>query len=232
MTEVFRAIQAIEHRIAAACVSSGRAENTVRLLLATKTINDHRLQQAIDAGKHLFGENRVQELVAKAKKLSDLNVEWHMIGALQTNKVKAALEVVSCVQSVDRVTLAAELELQCQRLHRSVEVLVEVNTSNESSKHGCAPHDVESILEYIKGMPHLRVRGFMTIGANVDDESTVRSCFAILRKLSENARSAGLVPDDATVLSMGMSTDLEWAIAEGSTMVRVGSAVFGDRSLI
>lgn len=232
MTELSENIFAIKQRISRACHLCGRSEESVRLLLATKTVNDERLIQALDAGVNLFGENRVQELVPKAHSLAGHMVEWHMIGALQTNKVKAALEVVTCVQSVDRATLAAELERQCQRLHRSVEVLVEVNTSSESSKHGCSPQDAESLLECIQDLPHLRVRGFMTIGANVSDEGAVRSCFATLRTLSEHARTAGLVPADATELSMGMSTDLEWAIAEGSTMVRVGSAVFGDRRIV
>lgn len=229
MTDVAAAITQTRERIAKACALAGRDAGDVRLMLATKTVHPERLRQAIACGEYLFGENRVQELAGKAQALADVHVEWHMIGHLQTNKVKAALEVATCIQSVDRLSLVQELHRQCERLGRMANILVEVNVSGEASKHGCAPANVDALLEAIAALPTLRVGGFMTIGANTDDERVVRHGFSQLRRIAHDARSRGLVPASATVLSMGMSSDMEWAIAEGSTMVRVGSAVFGER---
>lgn len=198
-------------------------------MLASKTVAPERIREAIACGVRLFGENRVQELLPKAQALADEPLEWHMIGHLQTNKVKAVLDVATCIQSLDRSRLAAEIHKLCQTHERSIDVLIEVNVSGEESKYGCAPTDVDDLLDAVAAMPTLRVRGFMTIGANTTDERTVRHGFAMLRTIGEGARARGVVPADATELSMGMSADMEWAIAEGSTMVRVGSAVFGQR---
>jgi len=198
-------------------------------MLATKTVAPTQLRQAIACGEHLFGENRVQELVPKAQALAQEAPEWHMIGHLQTNKVKAVLDVATCIQSVDRSRLAIEIHRLCLLQERSVDVLIEVNVSGEESKYGCAPTGVDSLLDEVAALPTLHVQGFMTIGANTTDERTVRDGFAMLRAIGERARARGVVAPNATVLSMGMSTDMEWAIAEGSTMVRVGSAVFGER---
>ncbi|MCU0330116.1 MAG: YggS family pyridoxal phosphate-dependent enzyme [Candidatus Kapabacteria bacterium] len=215
--------------IAAAAESAGRQQSDVRLLLATKTVQPDRLREAALAGARLFGENRVQEALPKIEPLLDCDIEWHMIGHLQTNKVRDALRFASCIHSVDRESLVLALQKECLRLGRTCDVLVEVNTSGEANKHGIAPDDVGRLLDAIAATPELRLRGFMTIGAHSDDEGTVRACFASLRRISERATAEGRVTGGPPVLSMGMSGDLAWAIAEGSTLVRVGSAIFGQR---
>lgn len=216
-------------RIATAAESAGRQHESVRLLLATKTVPPDRLREAVAAGAHLFGENRVQEALPKIEPLSDCAIEWHMIGHLQTNKVRDALRFATCIQSVDRESLVLELQKESLRVGRVCDVLVEVNTSREASKHGIEPGNVGRLLDAVAATPELRLRGFMTIGALSDDEGIVRDCFASLRRISERATAEGRVTGGPPVLSMGMSGDLAWAIAEGSTMVRVGSAIFGQR---
>lgn len=215
-----------------ACSRVGRPTTDVQLLLATKTQPVDVLREAVACGEVLFGENRVQELIAKASALTDLPIMWHFIGHLQSNKVKDAVRYSSCIQSVDRPSIVEALHSEVMKSQRTMDVLIEVKTASEDTKHGCAPEHVEELLTLIAARPSLRVRGFMTIGSFSDDERLVRACFAQLRTISEDARSRGLVPADSTTLSMGMSGDLEWAIAEGSTMIRAGSAVFGARNPI
>lgn len=216
-------------RIAAACHSCERPLDAVRLMLATKTQTSDTLRQAVACGEHFFGENRVQELVPKYDTLSELPITWHFIGHLQTNKVKDVVGRASCIQSVDRQSLAEAIHHECTKKQTSIDVMIEVNTSFEESKHGLHPESVPAFVDMIAAYPTMRVRGFMTIGANVDDEATVRNGFSMLRDLRE--KSLHVLPE-ATELSMGMSHDLEWAIAEGSTIVRVGSAVFGQRPIV
>lgn len=222
-------LDAVRARIRHACTQASRAEDDVRLLLASKTQPPAILRQVAEMGCTLFGENRVQEALTKVEVLADLNISWHFIGHLQSNKVRDVLRFASCIESVDRLSLAEALDKELQRLGRTVDVYVEVNTSLEASKHGVAPSEAFQLLKMLGGFDTLRVRGLMTIGALTDDEAVVRACFAKLRGISQHAIEEGLLESDATGLSMGMSSDLELAIAEGSTLVRVGSAVFGSR---
>ncbi|MBI2793922.1 MAG: YggS family pyridoxal phosphate-dependent enzyme [Ignavibacteria bacterium] len=140
------------------------------------------------------------------------------------------LSVATCIQSVDRIPLAEEIAKHCLSLNQHIDVMVEVNTSGEESKFGCKPEEVDAILESVQAKTRLHVRGFMTIGALSTDEATVRKCFSTLRSIRDSAIQRGMIPSTAFELSMGMSHDLDWAIAEGSTMIRVGSAIFGSRS--
>lgn len=217
-------------RIAVSCELTGRELQDMRVLLATKDQSAEAVRQAVRAGLHLCGENKVQDLVKKAREMAADDVVWHFIGHLQTNKVKDCLDVATCIQSVDRIPLVEELEKQCVNLNRHVDVMLEVNTSGEASKFGCKPEEVDAIIESIQSRPRIHIRGFMTIGALSSDEATVRKCFGLLRSIRDSAIQRGLIPETAFELSMGMSHDLEWAIAEGSTMIRVGSAIFGDRA--
>jgi len=153
-------------------------------------------------------------------------VSWHFIGHLQSNKVRDALRFATCIESVGTVSLAMALDKELQRQGRALDVYIEVNTSGEASKHGANPDEVGVLLSALKGLETLRVRGFMTIGALSEDEEVVRRCFSRLRDIRDASIASGQVSGDATELSMGMSSDLEWAIAEGATIVRVGSAVF------
>lgn len=215
-------------RLHVACEQNGRDLADMRVLLATKGQTPETIREAVHAGLHLCGENKVQELVPKAAALADVDIVWHFIGSLQTNKAEDCVKVASCIQSVDRISLADELEKVCQKLQRHLDIMIEVNTSAEDTKHGAAPTEVDALLEHIKGLKRLHVRGFMTMGALSGTERRVRQGFASLREIRDKAIAQSLVPASAFELSMGMSTDLEWAVAEGSTMIRVGSAVFGN----
>ena len=217
-------------RLAVACEQNGRDRHDMRVLLATKDQSAELIREAVQAGLHLCGENKVQELVKKSEAMKGDDVVWHFIGHLQTNKVKECISIATCVQSVDRNALVDELEKQCIALNKHLDIMVEVNTSGETSKEGCSPTEVDPLLEYIASKPRLHMRGFMTIGANTNVEATVRKCFATLRTIRDSAIQRELIPAHAIELSMGMTSDLEWAIAEGSTMIRVGSGIFGSRS--
>lgn len=223
-------IHHVRERIRLACAQAGRDPHHVRLVLATKTVDPERLREAYEAGEHLFGENRAQEALVKYDALLDLDIEWHFIGHLQSNKVRDVLRFATCIQSVDRPSLVDAIDDECEKRGEGIDVLIEVNASGEESKHGCAIDEVDALLEHVRRATWLNVRGFMTIGALSDDERVVRACFARLRAIRDNAIARDLVPADALELSMGMSGDLDLAIAEGSTMVRVGSAIFGART--
>jgi PLP dependent protein len=220
-------IQELRERIVLATAKYGRTDLPVELMLATKTQPIDILEEAVAAGCTLFGENRAQELVTKAPQLMAHNVQWQFIGSLQTNKVKDVLRYSRCIQSVDRLSLVQEL---AKHPASAITVMVEVNTSGEPNKAGCEPEAVPELLGSIAEVPHVYVAGFMTVGALSRNEHVVRSCFSALRTIRDTSIEQGFVTRGAQGLSMGMSSDLEWAIAEGSTMVRVGSAVFGDRA--
>ncbi|PZF79589.1 YggS family pyridoxal phosphate-dependent enzyme [Jiangella anatolica] len=227
MPEIRDNLAAVRSRLDAACAAAGRAPDEVEVLLATKTQPAARIAAAIAAGARLIGENRVQELAEKDAELADLPCERHFIGHLQSNKVNQVLRYVSCVQSVDGVELADRLQRRLETLDRTLDVLVQVNTSGETTKSGVAPPEAVSVVTEIAKRDRLRVRGLMTVGLQSPDEAAVRASYRALRELRD--RAAGAVGAGLPVLSMGMSGDLEAAVAEGATLVRVGSAVFGER---
>lgn len=229
-------------RIAGAEAAAGRPTGSVRLLLATKTLDASTVRGALQADmagaattagrarRALVGENRVQELVAKAPELADLAPELHLIGPLQSNKVNAALRWAACVQSVDTLDLAERLARRSAATDRELDVLVQVNVSGEPTKHGVTPELAAELARAVAALDGLRLRGFMTIGANTREESTVRAGYAALRRIRDEVTTSGAPGTaEAGELSMGMSRDLELAIAEGATIVRVGTAVFGAR---
>lgn len=232
----------VRTRIAAAEQAAGRDPGSVRLLLATKTQDAETVRAVLLADRAatattagaarlvLVGENRVQELAAKAPALADIPPELHLIGPLQSNKVNAVLHWASCVQSVDSPALAERLARRCTELDRTLDVLVQVNVSGEPTKHGAAPQEALDVVRAVAGHDHLRLRGFMTVGANTADEREVRAGYALLRDLRDKVAFSGEHGTaDAVELSMGMSRDLEAAVSEGATIVRVGTAVFGAR---
>ena len=228
---VVQRLTVLRARVADAASAAGRDPAEVRILLASKTMTVPVVRAAVLAGGTLLGENRVQELVAKAPELVDLSPTWHVIGPLQSNKVNAALNWATTVQSVDGVGLAERLARRCAVLDRDLDVMVQVNVSGEPTKSGVPPEGAVELATAVAALPRLRLTGLMTIGARSADEALVRSGFATLRAL----RDAVLASDapgtaEARELSMGMSSDLDLAIAEGSTMVRIGSAVFGPRA--
>ena len=217
----------IRQRIADACLRVGRSPDEVSLLPVSKTFPGWRLREAAALGLRRFGENKAQELRQKAEELQDLNLDWVLIGHLQTNKAKEAARYAHEVQSLDRLSLAEALDTRLQQAGRSIDVLVQVKTSPEPSKFGIAPSEVLSFLNAIRSLDTLRVKGLMTLAVNSVDPIAVRSCFSALRELREQLRQAGF--DQLSTLSMGMSGDFEQAIEEGSTEVRIGSALFGLR---
>jgi hypothetical protein len=219
MTAIGERLDAVRERIERAAVRAGRDAGEVLLIAVSKTQSEQAVRQAYEAGQRDFGENYVQELVAKARALQDLpGLRWHMIGHLQTNKVKQVVGVAGVVHTVDRVHLAQELG---KRVEGELDVLVEVNVGGEESKTGAAVQDAESVVEAVRAEGRLRLRGLMTVPPFDLDVGEVVVHFERLRQM---AAGYGL-----RELSMGMSHDFEEAIVHGATMVRVGTAIFGAR---
>ena len=223
-------LEQINRRIDAACQKAGRARDEVKLLLATKTVSPERIQTAIEAGCTLLGENKIQEVKEKYEALKPFPHQMHFIGHLQSNKIKEILRYeVDCVESVDRLSLAQKLSERLQREGRELDILVQVNTSGEESKFGVAPEKAIDLCREIAALPGLHIKGLMTIGLFSSDMDKVRACFQKLRSLRDEINQLALPGVEMRELSMGMSGDLEVAIEEGATIIRVGTAVFGPR---
>ncbi|SEM20191.1 hypothetical protein SAMN02800694_0160 [Luteibacter sp. UNCMF331Sha3.1] len=220
-------LAAVRASIAAACVAAGRDPADVTLLPVSKTFGADVVSEAVGLGLRRFGENKVQEIQAKATALAAEHLDWVVIGHLQTNKAKAVARFASEVQSLDRLDLAVALDKALQAQGRGIDVLVQVKTAPEETKSGLAPADLPAFLDGLKAFSSLRVRGLMTLAEATDDEARVRTCFRTLYQLRDTALQAG---HPAHALSMGMSGDFALAIAEGSTEVRIGSAIFGART--
>jgi len=227
--EIRSNIARVRARMEAACERAGRDPGSVRLLLATKTVPPERIRVAIEAGETLVAENRVQEVRPKFEALADLEYERHFIGHLQSNKINALVPYVSCIQTVDRPSLAKKLQKRLEREGETRDVLIQVNTSGEETKAGVEPGELVSFVREVAAMDALHIKGLMTIGLNVPDPEDARDSLAALRLLAEEVRQLNLDGVEMRELSMGMTADLEVAIEEGSTIVRVGSAIFGSR---
>jgi len=220
MNDIRANLDRVRDRVARAAERSGRRASDVLLIGVSKTVDAARIRQAIDAGVPALGENRVQEAKEKIAELGR-PVPWHLIGHLQTNKVRDALELFDVIHSLDRLDLARELDKRARARGRMVDVLVEVNVAAEGSKGGVAPAGLGELLDAVAKMPSLKVRGLMAIPPEAKDPEDSREWFRTLRKLAEH--------HNFSELSMGMSGDFEVAIEEGATMVRVGTAIFGPR---
>ena len=221
-------IQEVHRRMALACAQARRPVQSVTLLAVGKTFSASVVRQAFDAGERHFGENYVQEAVDKVAALADLRdrIEWHLIGPLQSNKTRVVAETFDWVQTVDRLKIAQRLSEQ-RPLHLApLQVCLQVNISGEASKSGLPPDQVLDVARVVAALPRIRLRGLMAIPEPAADEAERRAPFARLRGLLESLQSDGLAVD---TLSMGMTADLEAAIAEGATLVRVGTAIFGAR---
>jgi len=219
--------QAVVRRVAAATTACGRAPGSVQLLAVSKTFPAEAVRAVYAAGQRAFGENYVQEAAAKRAALADMtDVSWHLIGPLQSNKTAQA-SAFEWVESVDRLKIAQRLSSQRPSDLPPLSVCIEVNVSGEASKSGVAPAQAAALAAAVAALPNLRVRGIMGIPAPTADATAARAQFRELARCFEACRDAGLAVD---TLSMGMSADLELAIAEGSTQVRVGTAIFGARA--
>lgn len=219
----------IHQRIKVACDRANRDVNDVRLLLATKTVPAERIRFALDCGETLIGENKVQELKEKDEKLTQYNCEKHYIGHLQTNKIKEVLKYVTCIESIDRLDLVQKLDQRLQFEGKSIDILVQVNTSYEESKFGLDPVNVIPFIKEISKYDALNIKGLMTIGLFSAEEKKVRKCFRLLKTIQQQVIEENIPNVEMTQLSMGMSGDLEVAIEEGATIIRVGTAIFGER---
>lgn len=221
-------LQRVRDRISQACSRFGRADDSVTLLAVSKTFPGVTVREAFAAGQRRFGENYVQEGVAKIGELADLraDLEWHMIGPVQSNKTREVACHFDWVHTVDRLKVAERLSAQRPAGLPPLQVCVQVNTSGEQSKHGVAPQDALALARAVSALPGLQLRGIMALPAPSDDPDVQRAQLAAVRAVYDALRAEGLPLD---TLSMGMSQDLETAIALGSTLVRVGTALFGQR---
>ena len=229
MTTLQERLLAVQARMAQACAQAGRAPAAVQLLAVSKLHPAQAVREALAQGQSAFGENYVQEALDKMAELADLRaaIEWHLIGPLQSNKTRAVAEAFDWVHSVDRLKIAQRLSDQRPAHMPPLSICLQVNISGEASKSGLSPAEVSEIAPAVAALPRLRLRGLMSIPEPVDDLQAQRAPHRALRRLQDDLNRQGLALD---TLSMGMSDDLEAAIAEGSTMVRVGTAVFGPRT--
>jgi len=221
---------AIRERISHVAHRTNRSPEEITLMAVTKTVDAARIREAYEAGVRVFGENRVQEFAAKAASLRTLHeAKWHLIGHLQSNKTNQAVELFDAIDSIDSIRLARRLNSAAEARCKDLDALAEINIAAEASKHGFLPDSPEllDLLKHSAEMPHLRIRGLMTIPPFSEDPEAARPYFRRLRQLrDELAKASGLRLD---TLSMGMSHDFEVAIEEGSTCVRIGTAIFGER---
>ena len=219
----------VQQKIDEACERSGRDPKEVTLIAVSKTKPIEMIEEAIDAGKTQFGENKAQEMKEKYEALPK-NLEWHFIGHLQTNKVKYVVGRAGLIHSVDSLHLAEAIEKECEKKDVHANILVEVNVAGEDSKVGIKPEETESLIRQIAKLPRVHVRGLMTIAPFVEKPEENRPIFHKLHKLLVDISAKNIDNIDMNVLSMGMTNDYEIAVEEGATHVRVGTGIFGERN--
>ncbi len=229
MEQIKQNLEEIKRRLKDAARCAGRDPAEIRLVAVTKTVGPERLQEAVAAGQVLFGENYVQEAKTKIASLGP-GLTWHFVGHLQSNKARVAVELFDLIHSVDRLSLAQALEQAAGRLGKVQNILLQVNLAGEESKSGIAPENAQALLRDISKMPHLKVMGLMTMPPWFDEPERVRPYLKELRELRDRLRRLNLVEGDLPELSMGMTGDFEVAVAEGATLVRIGTAIFGRRT--
>ena len=218
----------VQKNIEQACLKAGRDPKEVTLVAVSKTKPVEMLQEAYDAGARVFGENKVQEIMDKYPVLPQ-DIRWHMIGHLQRNKVKYIVDKVCLIHSVDSLRLAEEISSQAEKKKVEVDILVEVNIAHEESKFGTSREEAISLVEEISKLPHIHVKGLMTIAPYVENPEDNRPYFKEIRQLSVDIKEENIDNVDMDVLSMGMTGDYMVAIEEGATLVRVGTGIFGER---
>ncbi len=217
-------------KISHAAMRAGRNPEDIKLIAVTKTVSVDTIKGAVDIGLRIFGENRVQEAQKKIQdlrlKIQNSNIQWHLIGHLQKNKAKFAVQLFDLIHTVDSIELAEELNKQSEKIRKIQNILVQVKLSEEETKHGVSEDKLFSLLERINNLNNLKLEGLMTVPPYFDDQEYARPYFSKLRKIRDEAEKKGFILPE---LSMGMSNDFEVAIYEGATMVRIGTAIFGER---
>ncbi|MCK7505230.1 MAG: YggS family pyridoxal phosphate-dependent enzyme [Desulfobacterales bacterium] len=227
-TDISSNVSLIRQRMGVACARCGRDPQSVRLMAVSKTVAPERIRQALDAGVTLLGENYVQEAREKIPAIGHV-AEWHMIGHLQTNKVKYVVNLFDWIHSVDRLELARELDKRAGQNNRRLNVLIEVNVSGEESKSGIEATQALELVRQVSLLPNINLRGLMTMPPYSDNPENSRPYFQALRKLRDDISAADIPSIHMDELSMGMTDDFEVAIEEGATIIRVGRAIFGNR---
>ena len=222
-------LREVEKNVQAACQRAGRNRDEVTLIAVSKTKPVSMLEEIYDENIRHFGENKVQELCEKYETMPK-DIKWHMIGHLQRNKVKAVIDKATLIHSVDSIRLAETIEQEAAKKDIIVDILIEVNVAEEDSKFGLKVDEVLAMVETISTFPHVRIKGLMTIAPFVDDPEENRPVFAQLRKLSVDIANKNIDNVSVEILSMGMTNDYQVAIEEGATIVRVGTAIFGERN--
>lgn len=227
--ELAQPLSHVRDALGRAAAEAGRAPDSLRLVAVTKTVPAERIREAYGLGVRLVGENRVQEARQKQAQLADLALEWHLIGHLQTNKVKQAVGSFSLIHSVDSLRLLEAIDAQARAIGCRQDILLQVNVAREGTKSGFAPEEVPAALEEALALRGVAVRGLMAIAPRAEDPETVRSVFRQLRELRDACQTLAGDRAELTELSMGMSADFRTAIAEGATLVRIGTGIFGQR---
>ncbi|MFO8029903.1 MAG: YggS family pyridoxal phosphate-dependent enzyme [Cyclonatronaceae bacterium] len=221
-------LKLLNETMAEICAECGRSPQEIRLIAVTKTHPEQVIMEAYEAGIRDFGENKVQELVPKMNSLPD-DISWHMVGTIQTNKIKDLVGRVDWIHSISKTKYLKELEKRAARIDRIIRVLIQVNISGEDQKSGCEPEQLPQILEYAAGLNHVTVHGLMGMAALSADRDQIRGQFRMLRRLRDEHRRYETDTIRLDELSMGMSGDYDIAIEEGATMIRLGTVLFGSR---
>ena len=227
--EIALNMMAVQQRIMETCTRCGRDSNAVRMIAVTKTVSAEIVRVAIQAGAVLFGENYIQEAREKCGMLAEYPVSWHFIGHLQTNKAKYAVKLFDLIHTVDSLRLATELDREARKIGKVQKILIQVNIGKEASKSGIDAESTEMLIRSLAAFPNLSVRGLMVIPPFFDEPERVRPHFRGLRELRDSLNKSGIAGVSLDELSMGMTGDFEAAIEEGATMVRIGTAIFGER---
>lgn len=228
MGEIQQNINQIQKRIEAAAQRSGRKKEDILLLAVSKTIDVERIKEAVACGLKDLGENKVQEILEKYEPMGE-EVKWHLIGHLQTNKVKYIIDKVKLIHSVESLKLAEEISKRAKKANKVMDILIEVNMAAEESKFGVAPEDTLSLIQKIALLDNICIRGLMTVAPFVENSEENRECFRRMKQLSVDINAEKIDNVYMDILSMGMSNDFEVAIEEGATIVRVGTSIFGRR---
>jgi pyridoxal phosphate enzyme (YggS family) len=230
--DICQNISNVQERINSACKKAGRNPDEITLVAVSKTKPLEAIKEAFSCGQIHFGENRARELQNKMEEYEEDNIQWHMVGNLQTNKIKYMVGRVNWIHSIEKAKYLKEIEKRASRIDRVINTLIQINISGEEQKSGCQPTELAPILEYAQGLEHVRVCGLMGMATFVDEEEIekVRPEFQLLREVRNKHREWECENIQLDELSMGMTNDMEIAIEEGSTMVRVGRAIFGERN--